>query len=743
MAALVFTVVSWGYLGIGGRAAVLLALTACALVLPRPLRRRRLTATAEAAAAVGLGLVLLDCYATRAAGPAGLDAVNTSGYWAVVTALVAGGASAYGWGQRLRFPLGAGFLLMRLPVPLALLAAGVSHVQAYAAALVGAAALDCALLWRVETLVGDGADADHGGPHRFLRRAAAGFALAWALVGGGLAVLGSMTADQPGEAAWAFGPLGTLALLGLLASVRYPALPYVARRLAAAGAGAALLMAAGGTLRQLLSPVWTPVAFGVPAAVLLVVAAVLLRRRGGQPAAPTGLFHVAALALLTSFLAAVPDLARAVLEPPAHAPETWAGTPAHAWAWHVPGAALTGLGLLAIALAAVMALRVTTEPVAVLEAATATAAVTTLALLPASLGLPYGVAVASALLLAAFAAAAVAIGPPRPAAAAALVVAPGLALLWASADRAASITALGVCAALGAVVTWRTVATLELPRVAPTAAAGTVLALGAEAAAVGTTLGLSLPATMLVVLAVAAASAPVAAFGPGRPVSAEAVQHSVSLSLEFTGYALAAVALLLTAPYPGRLAFALAVAGVAALAIALRPDRRAAAAVTATGLLIGSSWVRLALWDVDTPEAYTLTLACAALVVGHLRHRREPAASSWATYGPGLSIAMTPSVLVLWTDGYWLRPLLLGTAALTVTVLGVRFRLRSLLLLGGTALVLTAFHELAPTVAQVLGLLPRWLPLAVAGLLLLVLGATYEQRLRDARRLRDGLRRLR
>lgn len=81
VAALVFTVVSWGRLGIGGRAAVLLAVTACALALPRPLRRRQLTATAEASAAVGLALVLLDGYAARQAGLGGLDRVGTAGYW--------------------------------------------------------------------------------------------------------------------------------------------------------------------------------------------------------------------------------------------------------------------------------------------------------------------------------------------------------------------------------------------------------------------------------------------------------------------------------------------------------------------------------------------------------------------------------------------------------------------------------------------------------------------------------------
>ncbi|MEV7835421.1 hypothetical protein AB0P12_33090 [Streptomyces subrutilus] len=53
-----------------------------------------------------------------------------------------------------------------------------------------------------------------------------------------------------------------------------------------------------------------------------------------------------------------------------------------------------------------------------------------------------------------------------------------------------------------------------------------------------------------------------------------------------------------------------------------------------------------------------------------------------------------------------------------------------------------ALHELAPYVARVAGALPRWLPPALAGLLLAV-GATYERRPADARRLREALGRLR
>ena len=53
-----------------------------------------------------------------------------------------------------------------------------------------------------------------------------------------------------------------------------------------------------------------------------------------------------------------------------------------------------------------------------------------------------------------------------------------------------------------------------------------------------------------------------------------------------------------------------------------------------------------------------------------------------------------------------------------------------------------ALHELTPYVVQVVDALPRWLPPALAGLLLIAVGATYEKRLRDARRLREALGRL-
>ncbi|WP_345700932.1 SCO7613 C-terminal domain-containing membrane protein [Kitasatospora terrestris] len=832
VAALVFTVVSWGYLGIGGRAAVLLALTALALAVPRPLLRRGLTATAEAAAGIGLGLVLLDGYAARAAGLAGLDGGDGAAYWAVVTGVVAAGALGYGRALSLRFPLVVGFLMTRIPVLLALVAAEVVAVQAYAAAMVGATAVDVLLLGvarrtarparpapaavapaEAGTPAGDGptgggaglpgaaastttsssngasaggaqasagaapsaagtglpggaagawpTGAFPGGPggawpvagavglrpvrdgRAVLWQCVAGFAALWAAAGGLLAGAGSAAAGGAGEAAWAVLPLGGLALLGLVLAGQ-AALPSSVRPLPAAAAGAALVVALGGVLRHLAGTDWTAVAYEAPALLLLAAVSVLRRTPVGARRAKTALGLAAAGggAVLLTTLAAVPALLRAITEPVAHADAAWAGAPSPGWTWELGAAPLVGLALCAGAVVLAHGLR----PLGT-EAAASAIGVVTVALLPVAAGATYGVAVAVPLVLGVLATAALVLRGARPGVLAALCGGLAPALLWASADRSATVVVLGVCVLLAALLAWRGAT------VASAAGAAGVLLLGGEAAAVGTVGGLSASGVVLAVLAVAVLSAPLAAVlrteaAPSQPGAAEPAVSgraagALSLAVEFAGYALAAVALPLLLSRPGVLAFALAVSGVTALGVALRADRRVPAAVAAGALLTCSSWVRLALWDVRTPEAYTLPLAVVALAIGHRRHRQDPGAASWSTYGPGLSLAFLPSVLALWSDGHWVRPLLLGVGALAVTVAGVRLRLQAPLLLGAATALLTAGHELAPTVVQALGLLPRWVPLAFAGLLLLALGARYEQRLHDARRLRESLRTLR
>jgi hypothetical protein len=213
------------------------------------------------------------------------------------------------------------------------------------------------------------------------------------------------------------------------------------------------------------------------------------------------------------------------------------------------------------------------------------------------------------------------------------------------------------------------------------------------------------------------------------------------VTAEVSGGVAALVAVGLAVPDAPVLALVLALTGVIVAGTAVRPDRRPAGRVAAA-LFVLAAWVRLAAWEVSVPEAYALPVAVPALVVGVLRRRRDPRTSSWTAYGPALAAGLLPSLVAAWGDAHWQRPLLLGAGALLVTLSGARHHLRAPLLLGGSVLALVALHELAPYLVQVAGALPRWAPPALAGLLLLALGATYEQRLRDVRRVRETLGRM-
>ncbi|MFH8573700.1 SCO7613 C-terminal domain-containing membrane protein [Streptomyces sp. NPDC017993] len=764
VAALVFTVVSWGRLGIGGRAAILLAVTACALALPRPLRRRQLTATAEASAAVGLALVLLDAYAARQAGLGGLDRVGTAGYWAVLTMLTAVGAAAYGWWQRLRLPLPVGFLMARLPGILGAAALG-GTAEDYATAMIATAAVDFAVLYALtaRAATGPAGFRDRVGGERAATALVTGAGVVgggWALLGGALAVGHAVVASSLTEVARAWVPLGLLVLLGMALCRGLRTLPFALRSGGEGVAVVALIVAVGAGLRYVTPSGWVAAGYAAPAALIAVWAAVSCARSGrwakpekGGPLAPppdaaaaVGELAAASTMLLLTGVVVLPELAHALTRPIVPGMALWLDGHPPRWSWQLASAPLVVLWLLTSVLGIMAVLRARAvgdrhkDRLAKAQCnATALAAVPALLLLPVALGLPYGWVLAAA----AVASIGVAVDVVRRPGAAlvprllALAATGALTLLWSTADRAALLAVCGTFAASAAVLAHVLAAPTARPAeraTARVAGAFAVLALGVEAVASAITTGLPWHVTGFVVLAVAAAAAGAAAAWhriPGR--------DQVSTAVEGTGYTLAAAALALTAPHPAALSLALAVTGVAGLAVALRPDRRRAALV-GTALLIASSWVRLALAGVSSPEAYTLPITAAALIIGHRRRRSTPGTGSWAAYGAGLSATMLPSLAATWSDENWVRPLLLGTAALLATVVGVRTRLQAPLVVGSGVLLLVGLHELAPTVVQVLGALPRWVPLATAGLLLLLLGATYEKRIGEARRLRDTVR---
>lgn len=203
--------------------------------------------------------------------------------------------------------------------------------------------------------------------------------------------------------------------------------------------------------------------------------------------------------------------------------------------------------------------------------------------------------------------------------------------------------------------------------------------------------------TALVLLAIPAAVALLAA---------RLSRHPVALPMELTGSAAGLLAVGLAAGDRPTLALVLALCGVIAAGTAVRAERRPAAGYLAAALFVLATWVRLYASDVASPEAYTLPVTVSALAVGVLRRRRDPEASSWTAYAPGLAATLLPSLFAAWDDEHWLRPLLLGVGALAVTLTGARLRLQALLMLGGAVLALDALHELAPYVVQVVGALP-------------------------------------
>jgi hypothetical protein len=176
----------------------------------------------------------------------------------------------------------------------------------------------------------------------------------------------------------------------------------------------------------------------------------------------------------------------------------------------------------------------------------------------------------------------------------------------------------------------------------------------------------------------------------------------------------------------GQVAIQLAVAGAAAGAYALVAHRRWVG-VAAVADLVAACWIATAGTGVETAEAYTLPAALGLLVVALPALRAG--ARSWAAEGPAAAVALAPSALVVVDQPSTVRLVLVVVGAGALTVAGTLTHRQAPFVVGAGALALVVLGRLAPYAP----LLPRWLTLAVVGLLLLVVGATYERRRQQAR----------
>ncbi|MEV7965510.1 hypothetical protein AB0O34_05950 [Sphaerisporangium sp. NPDC088356] len=671
VAAVVFTVVSWGRLGVGGRAGVLAGFTALAMLAPAVLVRRGLTATAETVAGFTVALLLLDGYAARRVGFLGADAVEVLDYTAGVLGLVALILVVYARVVPLLGPVPVAVVLAQPVLPLL---AGDASATWVLAMLVATAALDVALV-------------------RYVR---AGYGPAWTtavLCGSAVATLAllggapyALDAGSVGQALGRSAPLAGLVLLGAFVTWslagRGKTEGEVLASLITVGTTLALIAALVAPVKSVLGPLspdWSPLAYLVPALVVVLAATWLPWRRVRLAGMVTG----GLVALLTA-LTLLPWVVVTLAAPLAWFDTLWTGI------WD-GGSWPTGV----------------TSPVDVVVLGALAAGF----LVPAVRGTggwPVKAAVIGALVSGALM---VAVAPDALA----------MAYPAAVAVQVALATLLAVSATLGRTPWWAVACALTAGLASVEAAA---YAFGGRTATL-----IALP-----ILAVAAAAVALAA----RVTALR--MWGMGVAVLFLG--LEAVAAGLAVGLQVRVAASVgcAVAGVLLLGRSLWADRsgRDGLRYTGTALLLLASWLRLWAGEVTVVEAYTVPCSLVLLGFGWWR-RRSAHVSSWAAYGAGLSSTMLPSLVVVYADTEWRRSMVLGVLALAVLLAGARFRLQAPTMIGGVVLAGVAVRELAPYVSEMLLAVPRWVPIAVGGLLLVVLGATYEARKRDLRRLRGTL----
>jgi hypothetical protein len=238
--------------------------------------------------------------------------------------------------------------------------------------------------------------------------------------------------------------------------------------------------------------------------------------------------------------------------------------------------------------------------------------------------------------------------------------------------------------------------------------------------------------------AAAAGIACVAALGVRRLVDRPALAGPTD-AVAAVGAAGAAIALVSLGDWLvslGAVAGALAVAGLVCAAL-LTDDRVAlrwlacAVATVYAGVAAGAG---LHLHGVDAPEWYVATPAVMWLdlgVVAMLRHRTVTS----AVLLPALVVGLTPT-LWLALDGDTARQAVLLVIGILLLAAGGWLRLGSPLYVGAVVVAVLTVRIVGPHVVA----LPRWLTLGGAGVVLLLLGATWERRLSDARRLAGRLR---
>ena len=727
VAGIVFTAVSWSRLGATFQGLILVALTALAGVATAACAHRRLPATAEALGIVAVMGALADAHALRIAS---LPHLDPRAYWAGAFGAVALAATALGRGTGVRSTRVAAAVLAQLPL-FALLDRWQASVSTVAFAILAQVAVVLVVVARPTGV-------------RLARQVAAAIAVGtwgWAVFGS----LAWMFVAEPGERRVLAAAVAVGGLVAFLAAWLRADDERI-RPVAMLAASALPLVAATVALATVWSVGLALVGGGMVGAVALAAALRVPARWGNEAAVVSGAAAAVPLVLLAAAAAGVLATAGDVLG------RAWT-LDAGARASHLVqrhgtvGPRMLLLELVAAAIVVVaVAPKVSRRSIGLGAAAIlGVAVVVAPLLLPLSIGTTAVVALVAAALLVL-----VASLPGAPAAAihggrlaspssrvrlevGAIVALPllVLGLAWASAARPTTLVGLAVTLALAGVL----------------AAAGR--ARGAEGVGVSAAVGVVLAAGALAGLgflvddvaagpawASAAAAAGLVGLVGGLLLDPEGrgqgLEARIGWALEITAWTVHATALVAVCAIgdPVGLQAALTVGAVVGALHAVRPGRLPLAGVAAAHAL-ALSWFVLARAEVQAPEPYAAPLAAALLLAGLVAHRRArrqgDELASWIWLGPALLVAAVPSGLVALGDPGMVRPLVLLASGAAVLAVGALVGKRAPVDVGLAVVAVIGLRQLAPVV----GSMPNWATLGSTGLLLLAVGATFEQRRRD------------
>ncbi|MPZ61977.1 MAG: hypothetical protein GEU93_11915 [Propionibacteriales bacterium] len=201
----------------------------------------------------------------------------------------------------------------------------------------------------------------------------------------------------------------------------------------------------------------------------------------------------------------------------------------------------------------------------------------------------------------------------------------------------------------------------------------------------------------------------------------EAVSQTASRAVLYVATLLTAGVATAGAETSGWLAayLSLTAAGAAVAGIA---DRSRPVGAVASALGLAALWVRLDDTGVETAEAYTLPLAATVLAFGAWVLWRDSSARTAPTLGPGLSLALAPSLVLAVAEPITLRALLVAAACLALFALGAALRWHAPLVIGALAGAVLVAAELFPYHDAV----PRWVLLSAIGVGLLAAGIRWE-----------------